>query len=115
MRKNALSRPFYSASFWNDSKTRSGCGIKMADAASAVDKNLLAFLNGISKRQYFGEEDITDEFLREDILGGMAEEGTFSADPYSIAESRPPPSRVCSPSEAILFHFKQPSLYKYGF
>ena len=46
----------------------------MADTAS-VDKTLLAFLNGISKRQYFGEDDITDDFLREDILNGMAEEG----------------------------------------
>lgn len=45
----------------------------MADAV--VDKSLLAFLNGISKRQYFGEADITDEFLREDVLGGMAEGG----------------------------------------
>ena len=49
--------------------------VKMADGAAAVDKPLLAFLNGISKRQYFGEVDITDEFLREDVLGGMGEEG----------------------------------------
>lgn len=48
---------------------------KMADSSGAVDKPLLAFLNGISKRQYFGEDDITDEFLREEILGNMAEEG----------------------------------------
>ena len=49
----------------------------MADSSAAVDKPLLAFLNGISKRHYFGEDDITDEFLREDILGGIAEEGLF--------------------------------------
>ena len=49
--------------------------IKMADGSAVVDKPLLAFLNGISKRQYFGEAEITDEFLREEVLGGMAEEG----------------------------------------
>lgn len=47
----------------------------MADGGAVVDKPLLAFLNGISKRQYFGETEITDEFLREEVLGGMAEEG----------------------------------------
>lgn len=48
---------------------------KMADGAVSIDKPLLAFLNGICKRQYFGDDDITDEFLREDVLDGMAEEG----------------------------------------
>ena len=47
----------------------------MADGAVSIDKPLLAFLNGICKRQYFGDDDITDEFLREDVLDGMAEEG----------------------------------------
>lgn len=58
--------------------TQSGRGNKMADgggSSAVVDKPLLAFLNGISKRQYFGETEITDEFLREDVLDGMAEEG----------------------------------------
>ena len=51
----------------------------MADISSAaVDKALLGFLNGICKRQFFGEEDITDEFLRDEVLGGMAEEGRRS-------------------------------------
>ena len=40
-----------------------------------IDKPLLAFLNGISKRVYFSERDITDDFLREEVLGGMAEDG----------------------------------------
>ena len=47
----------------------------MADGSGAVDRALLGFLNGICKRQYFGETDMTDEFLRQDVLGGMAEEG----------------------------------------
>ena len=34
-----------------------------------VDKSLLAFLNGLSKRLYFGEKDMTDEFLRSEVLG----------------------------------------------
>ncbi len=33
-----------------------------------VDKSLLAFLNGLSKRLYFGEQNITDEFLRDEVL-----------------------------------------------
>lgn len=39
-----------------------------------VDKSLLAFLNGISKRVYFGEDNITDEFLRDEVLQ-IPEEG----------------------------------------
>ena len=42
---------------------------------NAIDKPLLAFMNGLSKRVYFGAADITDEFLREEVLGGMSEEG----------------------------------------
>ena len=44
---------------------------------AGIDKSLLAFLNGLSKRIYFQETDITDEFLREEVLGGMAEEGAL--------------------------------------
>jgi len=33
-----------------------------------VDKSLLAFLNGISKRLYFGEQSISDDFLRKEVL-----------------------------------------------
>ena len=47
----------------------------MADSSAAVDRALLAFLNGICKRQFFGEEDVTDEFLRQDVLGGITEDG----------------------------------------
>ena len=35
---------------------------------SSLDKALLAFLNGISKRVYFGDKSITDEFLRDEVL-----------------------------------------------
>ena len=41
----------------------------------AVDKSLLAFLNGLSKQLYFGETEITSDFLRTEVLGGMSEEG----------------------------------------
>lgn len=41
-----------------------------------VDKALLAFINGLSKRVYFKQDDISDEFLRDEILGGLDNEGT---------------------------------------
>lgn len=40
-----------------------------------IDKPLLAFLNGLAKRIYFNESDITDEVLRNEVLNGMPEEG----------------------------------------
>ena len=33
-----------------------------------IDKSLLAFLNGLSKRLYFGDTDMTDEFLGNEVL-----------------------------------------------
>ena len=50
---------------------------KMSEAAS-VDKSVLAFLNGLSKRIYFQESDITDDFLRNEVLGGVTEEGSYT-------------------------------------
>lgn len=47
---------------------------KMSEVS--VDKSLLAFLNGISKRLYFGEDNITDEFLRDEVLQ-VPEEGMW--------------------------------------
>ncbi|CAI8013435.1 COMM domain-containing protein 1 [Geodia barretti] len=61
-------------SAWGCGRGRGTTPAKMADTTAVVDKALLGFLNGICKRQFFGEEDISDEFLREDVLGGMAEE-----------------------------------------
>ena len=51
-----------------------------------IDKSLLAFLNGISKRLFFGEDNITDEFLRDEVLQ-VTEEGTGS-NVYSKVYSR---------------------------
>lgn len=42
---------------------------------SSVDKTLLALLNGLSKREYFHESEITDDFLQTEVMGGMATEG----------------------------------------
>lgn len=38
------------------------------------NKKLLAFLNGLARRKYFGE-DISDELLKEQVLGEADEEG----------------------------------------
>lgn len=43
--------------------------------AEPVDKALLGFLTGLARRQYCGEEQFTDQILREEVLGGMTEEG----------------------------------------
>ena len=45
--------------------------------SSTIDKALLAFLNGLCKRMYFKDTDITDEFLRGEVLGGISEEGGY--------------------------------------
>ena len=92
--------------------------VKMADTTAAVDKALLGFLNGICKRQFFGEEDITDQFLREEVLGGMAEEGmeeetnTTHVTPSSISLYL---VRVRGSVEALLVHNKQFGINRYGF
>ena len=43
--------------------------------AAEVDKKLLALLNGLSRRHFFKEERFTDEFLREEVLDNLSEEG----------------------------------------
>lgn len=48
--------------------------VRMSEGS--VDKPLLAFLNGLSKRLYFGDTDITDEFLQKEVLG-VPEEGEY--------------------------------------
>ena len=55
----------------------------MSDAA--VDKALLAFLNGLSKRLYFGQEDLTDDFFRNEVLG-IGEEGETLPMPHPHSE-----------------------------
>ena len=49
--------------------------------ASVVDKSVFAFLNGLSKRIYFGEEGLTDDFLRSEVLG-VSEEGKCVNGPW---------------------------------
>lgn len=61
--------------------------------AEPVDKALLGFLNGLARRQYCGELHFTDQFLREEVLGGMAEEGESST--FQL----PPSPGLLSPSE----------------
>ena len=46
-------------------------------APAAVDKTLLAFLNGIAKRVYFKDDSISDELLRTEVLGGISETGSL--------------------------------------
>jgi len=53
-----------------------GSQISMSEGGG-IDKPLLAFLNGLSKRLYFSELDITDEFLRNEVLGGISNEGAL--------------------------------------
>ena len=65
-----LPRPLYRVSIC------AVCCLNMSEG-TGIDKPLLAFLNGISKRVYFAESDITDDFLREEVLGGMAEDGAL--------------------------------------
>lgn len=45
-----------------------------------VNKQLLGFLNGLAKRQYFAERQYTDEFLRTEVLSAPDEEGKLSSD-----------------------------------
>ena len=39
--------------------------------AASVDKKLLGLLNGIAKREYYGESEITDDLLHEELYSGM--------------------------------------------
>ena len=85
-------------SAWGCGRGRGTTRAKMADTTAVVDKALLGFLNGICKRQFFGEEDISDEFLREDVLGGMAEEGVekyLSRDPPAVPSLYSQNMRLC--------------------
>lgn len=50
-----------------------------------IDKPLLAFFNGLSKRLYFSEQDITDEFLRSEVLGGISDEGELQLETWRSA------------------------------
>lgn len=41
--------------------------------AASIDKTVLALLNGIAKRDYYGDSEINEEFLREELYGEMDE------------------------------------------
>ena len=45
---------------------------------AGVDKSLLGLLNGIAKREYYGEEGIGDDFLHEGLFPDM-DESSFIA------------------------------------
>ena len=44
-----------------------------------IDKALLGFLTGLARRKYCGEEQFTDQFLREEVLGNMKEDGKYTS------------------------------------
>lgn len=59
-------------------QTRCGSCINSIEnsmSSGDIDKTLLAFLNGLSRRQYFGEDQFSDQFLREEVLGNIAVDG----------------------------------------
>ena len=41
---------------------------------AAADKNVVALLNGIARRDYFGESEITNEFLHQELFADLEEE-----------------------------------------
>ena len=45
---------------------------------AAADKNVVGLLNGIARREYFGESEITDDFLHHELFSDLSEE-QFSA------------------------------------
>ena len=48
----------------------SGWNSKMA----AADKNVVGLLNGLARREYFGESEITDEFLHQELFSDLDKE-----------------------------------------
>ena len=41
---------------------------------AAADKNVVGLLNGIARREYFGESDITDDFLHQELFSDLSDE-----------------------------------------
>lgn len=41
---------------------------------AAADKNVVALLNGVARRDYFGESEITDKFLHQELFADLPEE-----------------------------------------
>ena len=42
--------------------------------AAVIDKSVLGLLNGLAKREYYEETDITDEFLQQELFADMDEQ-----------------------------------------
>ena len=49
--------------------------VNPVNMAVPVDKPLLALLNSITRRVYFKDDSISDEFLRTEVMGGIPEPG----------------------------------------
>ena len=43
-------------------------------ATATADKNVVGLLNGIARREYFGESEITDEFLHQELFPDLSED-----------------------------------------
>jgi adenine deaminase len=41
---------------------------------AAADKNFVGLLNGLARRTYFAEEDITDDFLKQELYPDLSQE-----------------------------------------
>ena len=41
---------------------------------AAADKNVVGLLNGLARREYFGESEITDEFLHQELFSDLEKE-----------------------------------------
>lgn len=41
---------------------------------AAADKNFVGLLNGLARRTYFSEEDITNEFLKQELFSDLPQE-----------------------------------------
>ena len=48
--------------------------IPLDSKMAAADKNVVALLNGIARRDYFGESEITNEFLHQELFADLEEE-----------------------------------------
>lgn len=70
-------------------------GISSVPMDDSVNKKLLAFLNGLARRKYFGD-DISDELLKEQVLGGVDEEGK------SLQRNKPKQQNAASDSVVTL-------------
>lgn len=49
-------------------------GFPSKSKMAAADKNVVGLLNGIARREYFGESEITDDFLHQELFSDLSEE-----------------------------------------